>query len=143
MQPAVGCAFEGMPHQLTNAAGFCPALQAMARLMEGERQRRTFVGERQAVRERLRKEMEQRRRSSFTLGSAAAAAALAKYQQQQQQGEGDPVAEAEQRAEAAYLQLEDEWRAKLGLPPRGPPATDPNDPASTPVAAAAATAAVV
>ena len=96
-------------------------LRALEALVEREAGRRAFVAEREAARERQRKEMEPRRRPSVQLAGsapAAAAAAAGPGGKAGQAGEGDAALTPEQRAEAAYLQLEDEWRAKLGLPAR-------------------------
>lgn len=66
-------------------------------------------------------EMEPRRRASIQLlAQANLAPANAASSKPSAEG-GEAALDPEQRAELAYLQLEDEWRAKLGLPPRPAP----------------------
>lgn len=62
-------------------------------------------------------EMEPKRRASIQFAQSTTGPAAATKQQ-----EGDAALDPEQRAELAYLELEREWRAKLGLPPLEPPA---------------------
>lgn len=75
-------------------------------------------------------EMEPRRRASIqllaqanlaTLAPAGAGAPANAASSKQRAEGGEAALDPEQRAELAYLQLEDEWRAKLGLPPRPAP----------------------
>ncbi len=88
---------------------------------------------RQAVRAELAKKMEPKRRSSLQFAqncipaasnssSANGCSIAASGKKEVRETEGEGALDPEQRAELAYLALEDEWRAKLGLPARLPSA---------------------